>query len=398
MVLLMLSLAGTAMASITGNTSGLTPKDPGTPYVNPPEPLERQGGDTFLTAYPITAALPFTDTGVTGGYINDYDAACPYTGGTAPEVVYSYSPLPGVVAINVDLCLSSYDTKVYVYDALDTATPIACNDDYYFALPCYTYASFVGPVCVLQGHTYYIVVDGYGSSSGTYQIDVTDAGVCPATGACCAVSGACTVTTEADCILPSIWHGENTICVPDLCPPPPPIECPAGALIEGEPPCPGTDNYNGGCNSTPTIFQAVNPQGASPGCATMCGRSCTTTTTRDTDWFDIIGSGQTVTVTCVAEFPLQLLLLNDSNCPAAVYSSAVADPGVPVTHPVRGRRRAHDRMGRCVGVRGLARGQLRVGHLRHPERSAASGRLLPERSVHRDHPGSLPVHGRRVPG
>ena len=55
---------------------------------------------------------------------------------------------------------------------------IACNDDY-----CdnsyQSYISFIEGVQVFAGNTYYIVVDGYGGSSGTYEMNVyeTDAAV-----------------------------------------------------------------------------------------------------------------------------------------------------------------------------------------------------------------------------
>ena len=39
-------------------------------------------------------------------------------------------------------------------------------------------------------------------------------------GACCAPSGSCTMITEVDCDLPSIWHGDLTFCAPNPCPPP----------------------------------------------------------------------------------------------------------------------------------------------------------------------------------
>ncbi len=41
--------------------------------------------------------------------------------------------------MNIDLCGSSYDTKLYVYDA--AMNVIACNDDFYFGPPCGTYVS-----------------------------------------------------------------------------------------------------------------------------------------------------------------------------------------------------------------------------------------------------------------
>ena len=51
----------------------------------------RQGGDTYDDATEIES-LPFSITGTTDGYTDDYDETCPYAGSTAPDVVYSFSP------------------------------------------------------------------------------------------------------------------------------------------------------------------------------------------------------------------------------------------------------------------------------------------------------------------
>lgn len=313
MVLFMLTLAGAAMASVTGNISP-TIKDPGVPYINPPE---RITGDTV--GDPFVGGLG-TFTGTTVGFAHDYDEVCPYSGSTAPDVVYAFAPPAGLLAINVDLCYSSYDTKVYVYvNGATPGAPLACNDDYYFAAPCYTYSSFVGPVPVTAGNIYYIVIDGYGGSSGSYSMTVSDAGVPPPYGACCFPSGDCTFTTEIGCA--GIWQGENTLCEPNPCPPPPPVECPPGALLEVE--------DNGGCNSTPQVFQPLNPQAA--GCAVMCGTAWANTSSRDTDWLVSIGTGGTMTGTATGEFPMQYLLIYGTDCAAPGYLYAVGDPGVPVT-------------------------------------------------------------------
>ncbi len=319
MVLLMLTLAGTAMASVTGSVNpNLKPDNSGI-YVNPPT---RVTGDTVADPFFVTEPLPFMATGTTVGFTHDYNEVCPYSTPGSPDVVYSFTPTnAALLAINIDLCYSSYDTKLYVYqDAVTPGAPLACNDDYYFAAPCYTYSSFLGMVPVSVGHTYYIVIDGYGSgSAGNYQIDVTDGGVPPPYGACCYASGSCAFTTQVGCT--GIWQGENTLCEPNPCPPPPPVECPAGSLTEVE--------DNGGCNSTPQVWNPINPQEA--GCATMCGTGWANTSSRDTDWFVSIGTGATMTGTAVAEFPLQYILIYGADCAALSYVIGTGDPGVPVT-------------------------------------------------------------------
>ena len=171
LVLLMLAVAGTVMAvAPSGRT--LDPVKPAGSiiYTDPAGP--RQAGDTIASATPISA-LPFHDTGTTVGYFNDYDEVCPYTGSTSPDVVYSYDASADV-CVSIDLCPSGYDTKVYVYENA-VGNLVACNDDASCTL---SYRSFLRVVHFTPGNTYYIVVDGYGGSSGTYDLTVTEV-ACP---------------------------------------------------------------------------------------------------------------------------------------------------------------------------------------------------------------------------
>lgn len=138
-----------------------------------PAPTD-QGGETIALAT-VIAALPYSNTGTTSGYINDYDEVCPYSGSTSPDVVYAYTPAANG-AIDITLCndATAYDSKLYVYDIPNpiTGDAIACNDDF-----CTTalspYVSELLGVPVTGGTTYYIVVDGYGGASGAYEITVT---------------------------------------------------------------------------------------------------------------------------------------------------------------------------------------------------------------------------------
>jgi hypothetical protein len=124
---------------------------------------DRQGGDTIADAVAIPV-IPFTDTGTTWGYGDDYDEVCPYAGSTSPDVVYRYTP-PFEMVVDIDLCGSSYDTKVYVYGADQSL--VVCNDDYYApGDPCGAYVSRLENVLLQAGVTYAIVVDGYGGASG----------------------------------------------------------------------------------------------------------------------------------------------------------------------------------------------------------------------------------------
>lgn len=165
---ILLSFASISLASAIDNLSNFMPEKPELEVVEQKSlddyPLIRQGGDNIGTAT-VIGAFPYSTTGSTSGYVNDYDAVCPYTGSTAPDVVYQFDGVTGM-ELDIDLAGSSYDTKVYVYDV--ALTVIGCNDDFYA-----DYTSFLNVEIPANG-TYYIIVDGYGAGSGTYLLNVEE--------------------------------------------------------------------------------------------------------------------------------------------------------------------------------------------------------------------------------
>jgi len=289
-LVLMVGLAGLATAN-TDNHPNLEMKD--ILVGSNPAYDDREGGETIGDAVAIPG-LPYNDTGATCDNINDYDEICPYSGSTSPDVVYSYAPAADE-AITIDLCYSSYDTKVYVYD--DGLNLVACNDDFYFAAPCWTYSSAIEDLPVFAGTTYYIVVDGYGGDCGTYVLDVI-----PAAGPCV-------------------------------------LECPDGALLEGEPELVDdyVDNYNGGCNSAPPVFQVLEAQ--ADDCLTMCAISgwylYQGSSYRDTDWFVAEAVGTLVDFGVEAEYPVNMFVLNtDCGNIVLLYDLSIqdCDPGL-ISYP-----------------------------------------------------------------
>lgn len=238
----------------------------------PPDPdVLLQGGDVIADAVPL--ALPVIDlAGSTLGYTDDYEEACPYNA-VAPDVVYSFVAEYDE-SLEVDLCGSSYDTKVYVYDQ-DLAL-IACNDDHYEpGHPCGDYVSRIDDMQVSAGVTYYVVIDGYGSGAGDYLLDIH--------------------------IPPMCW-----------------IDCPAGAALEGEPPLANdydyVDLHNGGCNSDEDepLLQPITTE-------LFCGRSgwyrVGYSDYRDTDWFTLtIPDGGVLEITGDAEQPCYMFELGPQDC------------------------------------------------------------------------------------
>ena len=255
----LLALAGPAVASDWG-AADPRPAKPADNSVYLPPDVPRQGGDTILTAVPITLFDGAQYTGTTAGYVNDYDEACPYTGSTAPDVVYSATPAVTTAWV-FDLCYSQYDTKIYVYDV--NLNLIGCNDDAYWAAPCFVYSSKL-TATLNAGIEYYIVIDGYGAANGAYALAINEYFPCE-------------------------------------------LECPAGdnVMHENEPPLINgyEDAHNGGCASSDFgyPFQTLE-------CSTICGTtgfflSNDGSQYRDTDWFYVeIPAGGVLEITGDAEY------------------------------------------------------------------------------------------------
>ncbi|MFH1279052.1 MAG: hypothetical protein ABIK65_11830 [Candidatus Eisenbacteria bacterium] len=242
----------------------LPEKTPAGTYGGPP--ARRLIGDTIEQPF-LVPALPFDTYGSTCGFAHDYDEMCPYGGYSGPDVVYALTPTE-YQKIRIDLCRSSYDTKVYVYkDGFTPGAPYACNDD---ACGADGYRSLIDFLDVEPGHVYYIVIDAYSNECGNYDLRISDTWECP-------------------------------------------IACPPEALPEGEPVCYDgyDDQFNSGCSADPTAFWMVDP---SPEPVLICGESGTYVyydlDYRDTDWYEINPERPcTLLVTCDAEFLVSLMLI-----------------------------------------------------------------------------------------
>jgi len=283
----------TTQGSIPMNTSNILEKKvrkvstKSLPETNltPLSPL--QGGENIATAFVLSGTLPITSSGTTAGYLNDYNENCPYTGSTAPDVVYAYTP-PSNVIVDIDLCGSSYDTKVFVYEnAATPGSPFACNDDFYTSStdPCGQYVSKIVQASLIGGNTYYIVIDGYGGSDfGPYNLTITQYTPPP----------------------PCVWGVD--------------IVAPPGSIAESET-C-GTD-ANGGCNMAAGT-ETWEPVPSTGG--TISGTMWADLSSRDTDWFQlVVTQSSTVTLTANAD---QLIVFG--------YITGTFTPGSPTCAAVTG--------------------------------------------------------------
>ena len=268
-VAIIVCLAGEALAKLP---SGAAP--------NVPRP-GRQGGDTIETAF-LIRTLPFTSTGTTTGYNDDYDQSCPNLA-AAPDVVYALLSSQNQ-EVTIDLCGSWYDTYIWVYD--QALALIGCNDDYYHGPPCGENVSRIAGLALAANQTYYIVIDGYDGSHGDYALAVAEA-------------EPCVVTT------------------------------PAGALVEGEPALHDgyEDQWNGGCAVVPAVFQSI--PGAPDGEAVFSGIAgwymSEGNETRDADWYSVIaGEAGWIQITADADYPTVVSELLPQDCLATIPAHSIA--------------------------------------------------------------------------
>jgi len=277
-----------------------------------------------LCANAIPVAIPSATAGTTvNASMGDASVFCDgYTSQTAPGVWYT---MIGTGTFDtVDLCTgTAFDTRLDVYTGdCNNLVCLVGNDD-----ACSVQSRVV--FCASMGVQYYILVTAYSTYTGPFTLSVRQ-GVDCSVGRCCygpdPLNPSCANNTEAACTaLGGSWLA-GTTCELSPCPIPCIVTCPTGGVPEGEPDC--ADEYvdatNGGCNSTPNVFQTITIG------QTICGKSGTYLYTglnyRDTDWFEVVVPQDTnLTWTARAEFPVLLFILN-GGCPAAtVYASGTAD-------------------------------------------------------------------------
>jgi len=255
-----------------------------------PNPIYVNVGGDVIPGTPIPG-LPYADSGNTCQFAHQYNAVCPYTNNGAPDVVYNFTPSADVV-VDVDLCGAAYDSKVYVM--LANQSVIYCNDD--AGCGPNGFSSFIECAQLSAGTTYYIVVDGWSSvDCGSYNL----------------VVGECT---------------------------PGQVQCPPGSIFEDEPVCGEnySDQFDGGCNSTPPIFVDIPCDPGGGVGVTVCGEYggflYLGLSYRDTDWYEINLQTPAVISWCVEGEYDSLIGIIDGNagCPVlSFYDYAFAPPVQP---------------------------------------------------------------------
>ena len=136
-----------------------------------------QTGETCATATLINS-IPFIGTGSTVNATDDYFANCPDYGnqGGANDLVYEYTNGSNQVYVDISLCedITDYDSQLYLFESNCNGSPVGCQEDGCQS-PNYSaaYNSKLMAQLLEPNTTYYIVVDGYSSTSnGNYQLNV----------------------------------------------------------------------------------------------------------------------------------------------------------------------------------------------------------------------------------
>jgi hypothetical protein len=105
----------------------------------------------------VIPSIPYSNSGTTVGHPN-------YYGNEAPDVFYRYTVPPGGDTLQIDLCGSSYDTYLRVWRPCGT-TQLAVDDD-----ACGSLSSKIQQY--FTAGDIWIQVEGYGSASGNYSLQV----------------------------------------------------------------------------------------------------------------------------------------------------------------------------------------------------------------------------------
>lgn len=238
----------------------------------------RLNGDTVEDAI-VIPSLPYTASGNTSVYANNYDESCPYPA-ESPDVVYQLIP-SNSISVTVDMFGSNYDTKVWIWD--DEYNLIACNDDYYI-----DGVSKITSAALAEGGVYFIVVDGYPGESGSYQLHVSEYEPCE-------------------------------------------ITCPGDAVLEGEPELVDgyIDELNAGCTIIDLLGYAPYQAISSPlFCAVSGWYDTPGNVGKDIDWFTlIVPESGFLEISVATELTIGVMVTNPEDCDNIWWGEQAYIPG-----------------------------------------------------------------------
>ena len=177
-----------------------TPAPTNAPPTRSPQPTTTKSGDTCGEAISLgTISSEYTDTltGTTVGASTE-PFLSPCNVGDAPAVWYTFEPSTNM-EVTVSLCNSSYDTKLAILRG-SSCSELFClfdNDDSENqcgeALSLQSHIAFEASA----GNTYYIIVSGFQSDAGDYELSISTTGGVPLNNVCSLATELGTISSGA---------------------------------------------------------------------------------------------------------------------------------------------------------------------------------------------------------
>ena len=253
-------------------------------------------GPTCATALdvPVSTTVPAILRGSNGGNPTVAVNACRGSNPVGPGAWYRFTGDGKPITVSTCEGTNTFDTSISVFCGPcggNSQMCVAANDD-----DCGNGGSRV-TFCTLAGNTYYVLVTGFSSAIGTFDLTFLRSGTA------CTDAPACTPCT---------------------------ITIPVAAIAENEPAC-GTnynDNFNAGCFSTPPRYSQIAPG------QTIAGKAGTFVRNgqdfRDTDWYEFtLTQPAEVLLIARAEFPFQLGLIDGRTACASTINLNLGDVRSP---------------------------------------------------------------------
>jgi len=130
----------------------------------------------------VVESIPFVDDANSCDFSDDYDSMCDGASSGSPDVVYLFTPIADTV-VNISLCDSLYDTKLYVYKDLCSESNLsACSRNDCTNPQSQPITSVLKDLSLRGGHDYFIVVDGENDQCGNYILEITEGDPMPTCG------------------------------------------------------------------------------------------------------------------------------------------------------------------------------------------------------------------------
>jgi subtilisin-like proprotein convertase family protein len=194
-----------------------------------PCPVAIPGGSDCASAVAVPVPGAYSGT-TTGGTDSDPGIQCalgstdPYEGtNTAPDKWYSVVGTGNTMTVSLCNPGTAYDTQIAVFCGdCSGLNCVAGNDDAGSTVCTLSGLRSVASFCSNFGQVYYVVVDGWGTGNGAYELSISDDGVpctgavnCSPEGRCCYtdITGqpACADVTAAECeILGGVFDALST--------------------------------------------------------------------------------------------------------------------------------------------------------------------------------------------